>query len=145
MSAELASAQVNALDQGRLTALKRQVRAGDPAAAREVAQQFEALFTQMMLKSMRDAVPRQGLFDNSASRLYESLHDQQLSLQLGRGRGLGLAAMVERQLNQAPTKVEDLGPLPLRREPRAIPLDPDHPTLRRGLAPPQQFLARPLQ
>ncbi|MDP2822954.1 MAG: flagellar assembly peptidoglycan hydrolase FlgJ [Sulfuritalea sp.] len=119
------SATSSVLDNGRLAGLKRQARAGDPAATREVAKQFEALFMQMVLKSMRDATPREGLFDSQASRLYESLHDQQLSLTLGGGRrGLGLAEMIEKQLlrqNQMPG--EPLGPLPLRPEPVAYPLD----------------------
>ncbi|MBI5900949.1 MAG: rod-binding protein [Rhodocyclales bacterium] len=134
MSADLAAA--NVLDTGRLTALKRRARAGDPAAAKEIAKQFESLFMQMVLKSMRDAVPREGLFDNQASRLYESLHDQQLSLQLGGGKGLGLAAMIEKQLTQQNGPVESLGAMPLRREPRALPLDPSSPASLRGLSLP---------
>ncbi len=134
MSADLAAA--NVLDTGRLTALKRQAKAGDPAAAREVAKQFESLFMQMVLKSMRDAVPREGLFDSQASRLYESLHDQQLSLQLGGGKGLGLAAMIEKQMMQRNELVEPLGAMPLRREPRALPLDPSSPSSLRGLGLP---------
>jgi flagellar protein FlgJ len=132
MSADLATSSV--LDTGRLVALKRQAKAGDPAAAKEVARQFESLFMQMVLKSMRDAVPREGLFDSDASRLYQSLHDQQLSLQLGGGRGLGLAAMIERQLTQgiAPA-TPPLGPLPLRREPTGIPLESTSPRALRGL------------
>lgn len=126
----------NALDTGRLTALKRQAKAGDPAAAREVARQFESLFMQMVLKSMRDAIPREGLFDSQASRLYESLHDQQLSLQLGGGKGLGLAAMIEKQMTQQNTPVEPLGTMPLRREPRALPFDPSSPASLRGLGLP---------
>lgn len=135
MSADLATSSV--LDTGRLAALKRQAKAGDPAAAKEVARQFESLFMQMVLKSMRDAVPREGLFDNHASRLYESLHDQQLSLQLGGGRGLGLAAMIERQMTQGPAPATPpLGPLPLRREPTGFPLDAKAPGALRGLALP---------
>ena len=132
MSADLATSSV--LDTGRLVALKRQAKAGDPAAAKEVARQFESLFMQMVLKSMRDAVPREGLFDSDASRLYQSLHDQQLSLQLGGGRGLGLAAMIERQLTQsiAPA-TPPLGPLPLRREPIGFPLESTSPRALRGL------------
>lgn len=122
MSTEFASSSV--LDTGRLASLKRQVKAGDAGAAKEVARQFESLFMQMVLKAMRDAVPREGLFDNNASRLYESLHDQQLSLQLGAGRGLGLAAMVERQISRDPMPATPpLGPLPLRREAPAFPLE----------------------
>lgn len=142
MSTDLATS--NVLDTGRLAALKRQAKAGDPAAAKEVAKQFESLFMQMVLKSMRDAVPREGLFDSQASKLYESLHDQQLSLQLGGGRGLGLADMIEKQLNRGnAAATPPLGPLPLRREPTGLPFDAASPTTVRGLAlPPAMPRAR---
>ena len=115
----------NVLDTQRLASLKRQARAGDPAATKEIARQFESLFMQMVLKSMRDAVPREGLFDSQASRLYESLHDQQLSLSLGRGRGLGLAELIERQMSRSEAVIENLGPMPLQRPANAIRLDPE--------------------
>jgi flagellar protein FlgJ len=135
MSTDLATSSV--LDNGRLTALKRQAKAGDPAAAKEVAKQFESLFMQMVLKSMRDAVPREGLFDSQASRLYESLHDQQLSLQLGGGRGLGLAEMIEKQLTRENSPATPaLGPLPLRRESTGLPLDAGSAKALRGLSLP---------
>lgn len=66
-------------DTGGLAALKRQTKANDPAALKAAAQQFEALFLQMVLKSMRDASPREGLFDSEQTRLYESLLDQQMA------------------------------------------------------------------
>ena len=43
------------------------------------------MFLQMVLKSMRDATPKDGLFDSEQTRMYESLLDQQLS-QVGWGR-----------------------------------------------------------
>ena len=112
------------LDIGALANLKRQAKSGDPAANKAVAKQFEALFLQMVLKSMREATPREGLLDSEAGRLYESLLDQQLSLNLGGGkRGLGLAEMIEAQMNRqnAPPPTSSEG-LPLQRAPRAFPL-----------------------
>lgn len=110
------SATSNIFDAGGLAALKRQARSGDPAANKIVARQFEALFLQMVLKSMRDATPREGLFDSEQTRMYESLLDQQLGQALGGShRGTGLAAMIEAQLsrqNQEPQPFD--GPLPLR-------------------------------
>ena len=110
------SATANIFDVGSLAALKRQAKAGDPAANKVVAKQFEALFLQMVLKSMRDATPREGMFDSEQTRMYESLLDQQLGLALGgSNRGTGLAAMIEAQLsrrNQEPQAFD--GPLPLR-------------------------------
>lgn len=69
------------------------------AALKQVAQQFEAVFTQMLLKSMRQASFGGGIFDSQESDTYRGLFDQQLALTLAtHGNGLGIAAMIERQL-----------------------------------------------
>jgi flagellar protein FlgJ len=110
------SATANIFDVGSLATLKRQAKAGDPAANKVVARQFEALFLQMVLKSMRDATPRDGLFDSDQTRMYESLLDQQLGQALGgSNRGTGLAAMIEAQLSRQNKEPQSFdGPLPLR-------------------------------
>jgi flagellar protein FlgJ len=87
-------------DASGLAALKRQTKANDPAALKAAAQQFEALFLQMVLKSMRDAAPRDGLFDSDQTRLYESLLDQQMGQLMAGKRGTGLAALIEKQLTR---------------------------------------------
>ena len=108
------AATPNVFDFGGLSALKRQAKAGDPAANKVVARQFEALFLQMVLKSMREATPRDGLFDSDQSRMYESLLDQQLSqVMSGTGRGTGLAAMIEAQLSRQNLPPQPLGDMPL--------------------------------
>jgi flagellar protein FlgJ len=71
----------------------------DPATLRAVAQQFEALMLGIMMKSMRDAKLGDGLLDNDQSRMYQELLDQQLSLTLSQGRGLGIADMLVRSLS----------------------------------------------
>jgi flagellar protein FlgJ len=90
-------------DNSGLAAIKRQARGNDPAALKAAAQQFEALFLQMVLKSMRDATPKEGLFDSDQTRLYQALLDQQMSQVLaakgGKG-GTGLAALIESQLSR---------------------------------------------
>lgn len=113
----LSAASPNVFDTGSLTALKRQVKDGDPKAIKAAAQQFEALFLQMVLKSMRDATPREGLFDSDQARMYESLLDQQMVQVLsGKNGGTGLAAMIEKQLlRQNPEPQAFDGPLPLLR------------------------------
>ena len=132
------SAPVNVLDVNSLATLKRQAGKGDPAANKEVARQFEAFFLQMVMKSMRDATPRQGIFDSDQTRMYESLLDQQLAQVLGGGnRGTGLAAMIEAQLarqNQEPRPSE--GPLPLQPAAPAFRLPQENALpLRRDAAP----------
>lgn len=88
-----------AMDARGLNDLKRQVRADTPESRKSVAQQFEAMFLQVVLKAMRDATPHDSLFDSDQSRMYESMHDQQLTQSLAtRGGGMGLAAMLEKQL-----------------------------------------------
>ena len=101
------------LDVNGLTALKRQVRDNSPEALKAAAQQFEALFLQIVLKSMREAMPHEGIFDSDQSRMYESLLDQQLAQVLSaKGGGTGLAAMIEKQLAQVANDPQALGDLP---------------------------------
>lgn len=87
-------------DNSGLASIKRQARSNDPAALKAAAQQFEALFLQMVLKSMRDATPKEGLFDSDQTRLYEALLDQQMSQVLAAKGGTGLAALIESQLSR---------------------------------------------
>lgn len=65
---------------------------------REVAQQFEAIFVNMMMKSMREASLADGLLDSEQIEQYQGMFDQQMALELTKGRGLGLADMLVRQL-----------------------------------------------
>jgi len=112
------------LDVNGLTALKRQVRESSPEAIKVVAQQFEALFLQMVLKSMREATPHEGMFDSDQSRMYQSLLDQQLAQVLSaKGGGTGLAAMIQKQLTRANVDPQSLdalsGGLPFTPPPKA--------------------------
>jgi flagellar protein FlgJ len=132
------SATANIFDVSSLATLKRQASKGDPAANKEVARQFEAFFLQMVLKAMRDATPREGVFNSDQTRMYESLLDQQLAQVLGGGnRGTGLAAMIEAQLarrNQDPRPLD--GPLPLQPAAPVFPLPQEKALpLRRDAAP----------
>jgi len=88
-----------------LTHLKKGAREKDPQAIKQVAKQFESLFVQMMLKSMRDTVPENELFGSNAERMYRDMYDKQLSLQISNGRGIGLAKVIERQLGGVPENV----------------------------------------
>jgi flagellar protein FlgJ len=87
-----------ALDAQGLGNLKRSARAGSAEATRGAAQQFEALFINQMMKSMRDATPSEGLNDNQQTRMFTSMLDQQLSQNMSR-RGMGLADVLVRQLS----------------------------------------------
>jgi peptidoglycan hydrolase FlgJ len=75
----------------------------DPKQALEkVAMQFESMFVGMMLKSMRQAnaaFEEGGLFESKDSLFYRDMYDQQLSIELSKGRGMGIAKTLERQLS----------------------------------------------
>jgi len=83
-----------------LEALKKSAHGDDPAAIREVARQFESLFARMLIKSMRDAIGRDPIFGSDQEEAYQGMYDDQLSLELTRGHGLGLADMLVRQLQR---------------------------------------------
>ena len=91
-----------AYDVKGMDGLRQSAKAKDPAALKEAATQFEAMFINMMMKSMRDATPQDGVMDSQQSKMYTSMLDQQTSQNLAK-RGTGLADVLLRQLsaNQA--------------------------------------------
>jgi len=89
-----------AIDVNTLAQTRRLAKEDPRAAMKSAAQQFEAVFLQMVLKAMRDASPKEGLFDSEQSRLYQSLLDQQLSQTLSAKGSTGLAALIEQQLSR---------------------------------------------
>jgi flagellar protein FlgJ len=84
-----------------LAALKRDAKAHSSDALKEAAKQFESLFTRMLLKSMRAASMGNELFDSEQTQFYQDMFDDQMAVHLSQGKGLGLADMLVRQLQQA--------------------------------------------
>lgn len=65
------------------------------------AQQFETMFLQMVMKSMRDTVPDDGMLNSEQSKFYTSLLDQQMAQNLSTsGKGVGFAKLIEQQLGR---------------------------------------------
>lgn len=81
-----------------LTTLRAEARNAPTEALDEVASQFESLFVQMMLKSMRDATVEGGLFDSHQMEMYQQMFDQQISLDIAQNGGVGLAETLVSQL-----------------------------------------------
>jgi len=78
----------------------RSAAARDPKAAiRETAKQFEALFMQQLMKSMREATMSSGMLDNSGTQLGTELLDTQYANKMS-GLPGGLAAAIARQLER---------------------------------------------
>lgn len=95
--------QPNALDPNSLADIKRLSREKSPEANKAVAKQFEAMFMQIVMKSMRDSVPDDAVFGSESTKFYQSLADQQLVMVMAQKGGLGLAEVIERQLNGTAT------------------------------------------
>jgi flagellar protein FlgJ len=112
-----------ALDANALESLKRKSRDtsadGQKQAVRQAAQQFEAVFMNMLMKSMRDTLPKDGMLDSDSTRQYTGMFDQQLSQKLSE-KGTGLADMIVKQLDRRTVDPASLTPStivpPIRRE-----------------------------
>jgi len=87
-----------AVDVKGMDALRRSAQQNSPEALKATAKQFEALFMNMVLKSMRDATPQDGIFDSQQGKMYTSMLDQQISQTMA-SRGVGLADVLVRQLS----------------------------------------------
>ncbi len=88
-----------AADTRSLDDLKFRAKSNPEAALKDVARQFEVLFMNMLLKSMRETTTQDGLFDSEQTRFYTSMLDQQLSEKMST-RGIGLAEIMVRQLQR---------------------------------------------
>ncbi|HEX5353524.1 MAG TPA: flagellar assembly peptidoglycan hydrolase FlgJ [Rhodanobacteraceae bacterium] len=86
-----------------LSGLARAARDDGKAALPAVARQFEAVFAQMLIKSMRQASFGGGILDSPQSNQWRGMFDNQIALSLANdGKGLGIAAMLVRQLGGNP-------------------------------------------
>lgn len=98
-------------DSGAYTDLNRlnQLKVGEgrdsEANIRKVAQEFESLFLGEMMKAMRaagDVLADDNFMNTNESKTYRDMYDQQLSVTLSQGKGMGMADVLTRQLSQAP-------------------------------------------
>lgn len=88
-----------ALDVQSVEKLRLQAKKDPDQALKAASQQFEAMLLNMLLKSMRDATPQEGLLDSEQSKLYTAMLDQQWSQTLS-SRGVGLAEVMVKQLSR---------------------------------------------
>ncbi len=88
-----------AIDSKGLAELRQGAKAGSADATKAAATQFEAMFVNMMLKSMRDATPQDGMLDNQQTKMFTTMMDQQTSQNIAK-KGVGLADVLIRQLSK---------------------------------------------
>lgn len=86
---------------GRLAQVKKSADSDENnQQIREACAEFEALFINMMLKELRTTVNKSGFMDGgNAEELYTGLMDNQISQDLAAKGGIGLAAMLYRQMS----------------------------------------------
>ncbi|MHB0918998.1 MAG: flagellar assembly peptidoglycan hydrolase FlgJ [Thiobacillus sp.] len=89
-----------ALDVQGVNQLRLDAKNATPESLKQAAQQFEAVFMNMLMKSMREAAPQDGMLDSEQTRMYTSMLDQQLTQRMA-SRGIGLAEVMVRQLSSA--------------------------------------------
>lgn len=105
--------------------LRSQFQKDPQQGLKAAAQQFETLFLQMVMKSMRDATPQDGMLNSDQSRFYTGLLDQQMAQNLaGTGKGVGFARLIEQQLGRNMQAPEAQGKLdaPANAAGNALPL-----------------------
>jgi peptidoglycan hydrolase FlgJ len=125
-----------ALDVNASNDLRQQLQKDSKAGLHKAAQEFESMFLQMVLKSMRDTVPQDGLFNSDQTRFYTSMLDQQMAQDLSSKGSMGFAKMLEEQFNRAAgTSVSSAAP-------NAANSSEPNPT---GLSPAAQNLLQSLQ
>jgi peptidoglycan hydrolase FlgJ len=82
-----------------LAKLKQGAREKTPEAIKEVSKQFESVFLNMVLKSMRQAKLADGALDSKQSEFYRDMFDQQMAIELSGKPGVGLADVIAKQLS----------------------------------------------
>jgi len=92
-----------------LNTMRAEARVDPQASLKQVAKQFEGIFIQMMLKSMRDASMGDDIFDSDQSKLYRDMFDKQVALDMANSKGIGIADSLVRQLGKSRTEPDTTG------------------------------------
>lgn len=114
-------------DFGALGRLKGEAAQSPHQAIKETATQFEAHFLQQLMKTMRATVEKSDLHNQDQVQLYEEMMDKEVALQMARHGGIGLAKVLETQLQKTADKTKPLHPdgntsLPLIKSNPGLPL-----------------------
>jgi len=80
--------------------LETAVKRNDQEEMKKACQEFEALFLSMMYKQMKASIPKSGLIpEDAGSEIFESMFDEKLMEEAAKGRGIGLADTLYKQLS----------------------------------------------
>ena len=96
------SNSISYTDLNAMAQLKAGSKADSAENLQQVASQFESLFLNVMVKSMRDAnqaFAEGNPLNTPQTRFYQDMYDSQLSVHLAEKQGMGLADVMLRQLS----------------------------------------------
>lgn len=98
------------LDFSGLGELRAKAQQNQDKALKETAQQFEGMFIQMMMRSMREAseVMKDENNESHARETFENLFDKEISVQMSKRSALGVADFLERAVKQQTPTAADL-------------------------------------
>jgi len=113
-----ASSAKSYADFGAVGELRGKAQRNEKGALRESAEQFEALFIQMMLKSMREAsdVMKSDMLHSNAQETFQGMYDKELSMSMAKRNSLGFADVVVKQLSQQQTAPSTADMMALRQQ-----------------------------
>ena len=85
------------VDFTRFGKLREGAHRNQDAAIQQVADEFEAMFAELMLKAARESDQGEGMFDSSELDTYHEMLDGQLAQSLARSQDFGFGAMLKQQ------------------------------------------------
>ena len=91
------------MTENKMDRLQKQALDGeykDEKELKALAQQFESIFVNQLLKSMRETLPKEGLLSSFSVDMYESMFDQEVAGEMSKGKGMGLADVLYTQLSR---------------------------------------------
>ncbi len=112
--------------EGKLNQLKNAVASGENKDAEELkslAKQFESVFVNLLIKSMRDTLPKDGLLSSHSMDMYQSLFDEEVANEMAKskGQGVGLADVLYAQLSRMNEEGSDTENSPKELKPLSAP------------------------
>jgi peptidoglycan hydrolase FlgJ len=91
------------LTEKKLESMKNQSKFGQIDSEKDmekVARDFESVFVNKLFESMRKGVPKSGLLDSSAMKMYQSMLDQEMAKNMSERKGMGIGEMVYKDLSR---------------------------------------------
>lgn len=80
--------------------LNNAMESQDEEKLKKACEDFEAIFVNMLLKSMKNTVDESGLTKKSHAReMFESMLNEEMASSIAKGRGIGIAEILYDSLN----------------------------------------------